>query len=1131
MITTVIKRNGERVAFDESKIVNAIFRAFCEVYAMRSDEENLNEAKKVSAEVTKELGKSSKDEMGVEEIQDVVEKTLMREHQSVAKSYIVFRQKRAELRAFKSSLGIPDDGLKLPLNTVTVLAARYLLKDTEGKIVESPKQLFHRVARAIAEVEKHYGKTEEQVLDIEQQFYNAMTDFKFMPNTPTLMNAGTKLGQLSACFVLPVGDSLPEIFNSVRDAAIIHQSGGGTGFAFSRLRPRNDIVKSTSGVASGPISFMKVFDAATEQIKQGGKRRGANMGILRVDHPDILEFIMAKEHEGVLSNFNISVAITEKFMKAVEKGVDYDLINPRTGKVAGRLNAKAVWNLIVTMAWKTGDPGLVFLDRINASYANPVPSYGPVESTNPCVTGDTLISTADGMRRADELAATGRPNVIIVDSRFGSGTTRLSSQVIMTGVKPVIMLKTREGFSIKLTKDHKVYSESRGWIESGQLEPNECIRVSDTGGAFGREGNLETGKVLGWLVGDGHINSGASNNKAVLSFYNNDMVLADQFAKDVNSVIRPSESRNHKDAVGVVMIRERMVKVIASERLKEFALQWGLGKNKLIVPNRVFSGSEALQRGFLQALFEADGTVELQSASRNSVRLASISENLLQGVQMLLLNFGIYSRIYKNRKPAGIALLPSSDRKTMKRYKVQAYHDLVISGPNIFAFAEKVGFLSERKAEKLKTLMEKYVRGPYTPRLEFKARVESISECGIEPVYDLTEPSTHSFIANSIVVHNCGEQPLYPYDSCNLGSINLARMVKRTDHHYEVDWDLLESTVRLGVRFLDNVIDANNYPLEQIKHTSYAIRRIGLGVMGWADMLIKLGIRYDSNEALMLAEKVMSFISDKGRQMSEELAVERGPFPEFENSVWYRLGRKPLRNSTVTTIAPTGTISIIAGGASQGIEPIFSVVYMRNVHESLGTNLIEVNNEFESYALENNFYSEELMKKLAGLTSIQEVEEVPEEVRRLFVTAFDISPEWHVRMQAAFQKYTDNAVSKTINFPAWATPQDIEKAYNMAYKLGCKGITVYRDSSKSVQVLQTVDHNQKTFTNLKAKHDAKNEAHSEASQRVSIETIRSGAGSYVMEVAEAVKCPDCGSAMVAAEGCYTCPKCGHSECG
>ncbi|MCL5099916.1 MAG: adenosylcobalamin-dependent ribonucleoside-diphosphate reductase [Candidatus Marsarchaeota archaeon] len=759
MATNVIKRNGEKVAFDKAKIVRAVFKAFSDVYFNRSDEENNAEAEKVASAVTEAIDKLGKEEIGVEEIQDTVEKTLMDMNPGVAKSYILFRQKRAEIRTYKASLGIQDDDLKLPINTVIVLAARYLLKDTTGKIVETPKQLFHRVAAAIASVEKSYGKSEEQVIEIEQSFYDAMTNFRFMPNTPTLMNAGTNLGQLSACFVLPVGDSLMEIFDAVKYAALIHQSGGGTGFAFSRLRPKNDVVKSTSGVASGPISFMKIFDAATEEIKQGGKRRGANMGILRVDHPDILEFIMAKEHEGVLRNFNISVAATEKFMKAVEKGTDYDLVNPHTNKVTGRLNATAVWNLIVTMAWKTGDPGLVFLDRMNSTYSNPVPSYGPIESTNPC-----------------------------------------------------------------------------------------------------------------------------------------------------------------------------------------------------------------------------------------------------------------------------------------------------------------------------------------------------------------------------------GEQPLYPYDSCNLGSINLAKMVKQTDHHYEVDWDLLKETVRLGTRFLDNVIDANHYTLPQIDQTSKAIRRIGLGVMGWADMLIKLGIRYDSNEALMLAERVMSFITRNSREMSEELAVERGPFPEFKNSIWYKLGYKPLRNSTVTTIAPTGTISIISGGASQGIEPIFSVVYMRNVHESLGSNLIEVNNEFERYALEYNFYSEELMKDLAGRVSVQDVEAIPENVRKLFVTAYDIEPEWHVRMQAAFQKYTDNAVSKTINFPAWATPQDIEKAYKLAYQLGCKGITVYRDSSKSVQVLQPVDRKQKTFTGLKEKHTKDPEA-MESEQRITMAALKSGAANYTISIDEEVKCPDCGSAMVAAEGCYTCPKCGHSECG
>ncbi len=756
MVTSVIKRNGEKVAFDEGKIISAITRAFSDVYIKRSVSENKKEAESISKDVSAVVDSLGKESVHVEEIQDTVEKVLMEKDPSVAKSYILYRHKRAEVRAYKASLGIQEDELKLPINTLVVLAARYLLKDQNGKIMETPMQMWRRVARAISASEKAYGKSDEEVQRIEDSFYDAMIKFKFMPNSPTLMNAGTKLGQLSACFVLPVGDSLPEIFDSVKNAALIHQSGGGTGFSFSRIRPMNDVVRSTGGVASGPISFMKVFDAATEQIKQGGKRRGANMGILRVDHPDILDFIVVKESEGTLRNFNISVGITEKFMDALQHNGEYDLINPRTQKRVGRLNARAVWNLIVTMAWKTGDPGLVFLDRMNASYSNPVPSRGPIESTNPC-----------------------------------------------------------------------------------------------------------------------------------------------------------------------------------------------------------------------------------------------------------------------------------------------------------------------------------------------------------------------------------GEQPLYPYDSCNLGSINLSRMVKAVDGHFEVDWDELRDTVRLGTRFLDDVIDANTYTLKEIEEVSKSIRRIGLGVMGWADMLIRLGIKYNSNEALLLAERVMSFITDKAREMSQELAVERGPFPDFEKSIWYKLGFKPLRNSTVTTIAPTGTISIISGGASQGVEPIFSVVYMRNVHESLGSNLIEVNNEFEWYALQNNFYSDELMKDLAGRISIQDVEEIPKEVRELFVTAYDIAPEWHVKMQAAFQKYTDNAVSKTINFPSWATPQDIEKAYSLAYSLGCKGITVYRDSSKSVQVLQAVNptQNQKTIAQLKEKHMESKEEH-----RVSMEYIRNGATSYTMSAKEDVKCPECGATMVASEGCFTCPKCGYSKC-
>jgi ribonucleoside-diphosphate reductase alpha chain len=674
ILSAVKKRDGRVVPFDRSKIVNAIYRA-----AKSVNEGDLNAAEELSLKVVKVLEEKHKDGSipSVEEIQDIVEATLINNgYAKTAKAYILYRQKRAELRRAKALLGVEDD-LKLPLNAITILAARYLRRDENRRIIETPRQLFMRVAKTIAEVDLLYNPS-AKVEETTKEFFDMMVNFEFLPNSPTLMNAGTELGQLSACFVLPIEDSIEGIFTTLKHAALIHKSGGGTGFSFSRLRPKGDVVKTTGGIASGPVSFMTVFDAATNAIKQGGKRRGANMGVLRVDHPDILEFITAKEKEGRLSNFNISVAITDRFMEALMKDEDYDLINPRTGQVVQRLKARVVWNLIIAMAWKNGEPGVLFIDRINATHT--VPHTGVIEATNPC-----------------------------------------------------------------------------------------------------------------------------------------------------------------------------------------------------------------------------------------------------------------------------------------------------------------------------------------------------------------------------------GEQPLIPYESCNLGSINLAKMVDGG----RIDWDKLRSTVEKAVHFLDNVIDANKYPLPEIeKITRFGNRKIGLGVMGFADMLIELGVSYNSRPALRIAEQVMKFIEETAINTSVKLAEERGSFGNFKGSVWEKRGYRCMRNATLTTIAPTGTISEIAG-CSNGIEPLFAIVYTKRVRETLGENLTIVNPLFEKVAIEEGFYSEDLMKKIASSTSIQQIEEIPEHVRRIFVTAHDISPEWHVRMQAAFQKYVDNAVSKTINFPHDASMNDIEEALLLAYRLGCKGITVYRDRSRNIQVLTT----------------------------------------------------------------------------
>jgi len=675
-IKKIRKRDGRIVNFDINKIAEAIWKA---AKAVGGKDRALSE--KLARQVVEALEKQLQpgEIPTVEQVQDLVEKTLIENgHARTAKAYILYRQKRAEIRKAKALLGVVDE-LKLPLNAILVLERRYLRKDERGKVIESTAQLFRRVAKGIAAVEKRYGKSEAEVAKFEEAFYRVMTAREFLPNSPTLMNVGTELGQLSACFVLPIEDSIESIFDTLKATALIHKTGGGTGFSFSRLRPRGDVVKTTGGIASGPISFAKIFDTATEVIKQGGRRRGANMGILRVDHPEILDFIVAKEKEGILRNFNLSVAVTDKFMKAVENDDDFELINPRNGEVVESLKARVIWNLIVMMAWKNGEPGVIFIDTINRH--NPTPLLGEIEATNPC-----------------------------------------------------------------------------------------------------------------------------------------------------------------------------------------------------------------------------------------------------------------------------------------------------------------------------------------------------------------------------------GEQPLLPYESCNLGSIDVSKFVTEDG---QIDWDHLREVVRLAVRFLDNVIDANVYVLPEIEKITKGNRKIGLGVMGFADMLIRMGMPYNSEKALETAEKLMSFITDEARKMSVELGEEKGSFPNFEGSVWAK-NYQTMRNATVTTIAPTGTISIIAG-CSQGIEPLFAICYVREVAESLGRSLIEVNPLFETIAIKEGFYSEELMKTIARKTSIQDVKEVPEHIRKLFVTAHDISADWHVRMQATFQKHTDNAVSKTINFPNWATPRDIERAFWLAYKLGCKGITVYRHGSRQVQVLRPIE--------------------------------------------------------------------------
>lgn len=677
-------------------------------------------------------------------------------------------------------MNLVEEKLNLSENAIKVLERRYLKRDKDGNCTEKPADMFRRVALAIASGDLKFGKSQAEVEKLADRFYDFITKCYFMPNSPTLMNAGRELGQLAACFVLPVEDSLEGIFETVKNTALIHKSGGGTGFSFSRLRPKNSVVRSTMGVSSGPVSFMEVFNAATEAVKQGGTRRGANMGILRVDHPDILDFINCKSDNNKLNNFNISVAITDKFMEALKKGEDYDLVNPQNNQVVARLSAKKVFDLIVDGAWRNGEPGIIFIDKMNSD--NPTPLVGEIESTNPC-----------------------------------------------------------------------------------------------------------------------------------------------------------------------------------------------------------------------------------------------------------------------------------------------------------------------------------------------------------------------------------GEVPLLAYEACNLGSINLGRMVIEGTNGPEVDWKTLAQTTRTAIRFLDNVIAVNNYPLPQISEMVQNNRKIGLGVMGWADMLMKMGISYSSEEGTKLASQVMEFIDYESKCESIELSKERGRFNNFKGSVYdgknflynkykgksagkisdeqwkdldAQIEKYGIRNATTTCIAPTGTISMIAG-ASGGVEPLFGLVFSRLIMD--GTEMLEVNPIFKEYAIKHGFYSEDLMKEIAKTGSVAHVDKVPADAKKIFVTAHDVSPYWHVKMQAAFQLHTDNAVSKTVNFEEHATREDIEQAYVLAYENNLKGITVYRNNSRQFQPMNL--DSKKSEAQVEAEKSMKTVSEPEKKAEVTNPIKEEKAEDYnpTGEI-KTVKCPECGNEIQMAEGCFICLKCGYSGC-
>ncbi|NNJ11615.1 ribonucleoside reductase class II [Chloroflexales bacterium ZM16-3] len=798
------------------------------------------------------------------------------------------------------------------------------------------------------------------------------------------------------------------------------------------------------------------------------------MGILRCDHPDILSFISVKQDLSKVQNFNISVAITDAFMRAVEADGEYDLLNPRSGQVqiatreplkhpvtgevlveAGqpmRLRARVVFDLIVECAHATGEPGLFFIDRTNEW--NPVPALGDYEATNPCITRDTWVQTDSGPRQVAELV--GMPFTAVVDGKLYEGDDR---GFWSNGMKPIYELRVADGYTLRLTGNHLVLrvnalernDEQTEWVEAQRLQPGDRIKLHNhrEHTQWDGAGTLEQGWLLGLLIGDGTF----SEDRAVLSFWGQD---AEYMAQQALGAVK-ANLKTRAD-LGIQSIEDRDEFRVRSTALATLAAAFGITSEHKALTDSTERASSLLYRGLLRGLFDADGTVLDGGDKGMSVRLAQSNLPLLERAQRMLLRLGIASTIYRNRRPTGERVLPDG-RGGKKPYVTEAQHELSISKDNLLAFASLVGFTHPTKAQALSAaLAARSARGPYRER--FIAEVDSVTIIGEAEVFDCSIPGINAFDANGLYVHNCGEQPLLPYDSCNLGSINLGLFVTPKG---TVDWDSLRDVVHESTRFLDNVIDANHYPLPQIAELSQRIRRIGLGVMGWADMLVKLGVAYSSQEATDLGREVMRFVDEESKVASEQLAKERGAFPEWERSIWgpdASCARRPdgsrvrpmrpMRNCNVTTVAPTGTISIIAG-CSSGIEPLFAVAFWRYQADA---RMLDINEQFVAQAKREGWHSEALMERIADSGHIHHPE-VPEAVQKVWVTAHDIAPEWHIRTQAAFQEYTDSAISKTINFSHEATADQVREAYELAFSLGCKGITVYRDGSRSNQVLST----------------------------------------------------------------------------